>query len=123
MIFSYEDEDAVKGIEYFYIGDFFGYFFIRKCMWSTPSTIKTTAASIKKFYKFMYETNRVKKEEYEDFAKNLNESLDGWCEDCRIFNDGKEYIDFWSFNIQRFEVSDAPDDRNWYASDMFLVIF
>ena len=90
----YEDEDAVKGIEYFYIGDFFGYFFIRKCIWSTPSTIKTTAASIKKFYKFMYETNRVKKEEYEDFAKNLNESLDGWCEDCRIFNDGKKYIDF-----------------------------
>jgi hypothetical protein len=30
---------------------FLGYFFIHKCMWSTPGTIKTTAASIKKFYK------------------------------------------------------------------------
>ena len=30
---------------------FLGYFFIRKCMWSTPGTIKSTASSIKKFYK------------------------------------------------------------------------
>ncbi len=35
------------------INDFLGEFFIRKCMWSTPGTIKRTAASIKKFYKFM----------------------------------------------------------------------
>ena len=30
-----------------------GYFFIRRCMCSTPSTVKGTAASIKKFYKCM----------------------------------------------------------------------
>ena len=33
---------------------FLGYFFIHKCMWSTPGT-KKTAASIKKFYKCMNE--------------------------------------------------------------------
>ena len=30
---------------------FLGFFFIRKCMWSTPGTIKSTAASLKKAYK------------------------------------------------------------------------
>lgn len=32
-----------------YLSDFFGYFFIRKCMWSTPDTVKSTIASLKKF--------------------------------------------------------------------------
>lgn len=40
-----------QGIEV--IDNYFGYFFIRKCMWSTPSTIKSTAVSLKKFYKSM----------------------------------------------------------------------
>ena len=92
LLDHYDGVDAVKGIDYSYIGDFFGYFFIRKCMWSTPYTIKTTAASIKKFYKFMCETGRVTKEEYEDFAYYLKESIEDWCEDCQIFNDGGEYI-------------------------------
>lgn len=94
LLDHYDDANAIKGIEYFYIDDFFGYFFIRKCMWSTPSTIRTTAASLKRFYRFMYETNRVTKNEYEEFTHDLQESLDDWCEDCRIFNDGKEYINF-----------------------------
>ena len=29
------------------LDDFLGYFFIRKCMWSTPNSIKSTATSIK----------------------------------------------------------------------------
>ena len=32
------------------LGDFLGDYFIRKCMWSSPSTVKTTTASLKKFY-------------------------------------------------------------------------
>ena len=31
------------------LGDFLGDYFIRKCMWSTPSSVKTTAARLKKF--------------------------------------------------------------------------
>ena len=42
-------EDGVAMVD-----DFLGYFFIRKCMWSTPGTIKSTAASIKKFYKLEF---------------------------------------------------------------------
>ena len=56
-----------------YLSDFFGYFFIRKCMWSTPDTVKSTIASLKKFY-------RLSKEDYEellesDYTNNSIEKL------------------------------------------------
>ena len=50
-----ELEDVIQGITS--IGMFFTYFYTRKCMWSTPANIKTTAASIKRFYKYLYEVN------------------------------------------------------------------
>ncbi len=36
------------------INQYLGDFFIRKCIWSTPESIKTTTASLKKFYKSMW---------------------------------------------------------------------
>lgn len=45
-------EDALtmeNGCKDEYLSDFFGYFFIRKCMWSTPDTVKSTMASLKSF--------------------------------------------------------------------------
>lgn len=45
---------------------FLGYFFTQKCMWSKLGTIKTTAASIKKFYKSMNEHGYVSKEKYNE---------------------------------------------------------
>ena len=45
------------------LGDFLGDFFIRKCMWSTPATVKTTATSLKKFYKCMAEHGKIEKKD------------------------------------------------------------
>lgn len=67
--------------------DFFGYFFIRKCMWSTPGTIKSTAASLKKFYKCMFEHNEIEKHEYESLCATIKDNMNEWQEDCRQFND------------------------------------
>ena len=47
-------EDGVRMLDMF-LGDFF----IRKCMWSTPASIKSTAASIKKFYKCMLDYGKI----------------------------------------------------------------
>ena len=85
---------AKEGMGYGNISDFMGYFFIRKCMWSTPATVRSTAASLKKFYTFMYEKGLVEKEDFEDFKDHMKFSIDGWCEDCAIYNGGGEYIDF-----------------------------
>ena len=74
--------------KYEYLSDFFGYFFIRKCMWSTPDTMKSTIASLKKFYRFMYETNRLSKEDYEEFMDAIRADKEYWIDSCREYNDG-----------------------------------
>lgn len=69
------------------IDDFLGNFFIRKCMWSTPSNIKTTAASIKKFYKCMLDHEKIAKSDYDLLCTIIKDSLEIWQEDCAIYND------------------------------------
>ena len=66
---------------------FLGYFFIRKCMWSTPGTIKSTAASIKKFYKCMSEHGKVAVSDYEYLCTEIKENMEYWQNDCAIYND------------------------------------
>lgn len=70
---------------------FLGYYFIHKCMWSTPGNIKTTAASIKKFYKSMLEHGYVKKEDYNFLCSEIKGNMEEWQEDCARFNDGYFY--------------------------------
>lgn len=68
------------------VDDFLGYFFIRKCMWSTPGTIKSTAASLKKFYKYMVSKGNIQKDEYQEFCDTIKENMDIWQDDCEQFN-------------------------------------
>lgn len=70
-----------------YVNDFLGYFFIRKCMWSTPSTIKSNAASIKKFYKSMFERGYIEKSNYEELLDTIEDNMEFWLEDCESYND------------------------------------
>ena len=70
-----------------HLDDFLGEFFIRKCMWSTPGTIKSTAASIKKFYKSMMEHGKLKKEYYDFLCSDIRENLPRWMDDCAQYND------------------------------------
>ena len=64
-----------------YLSDFFGYFFIRRCMWSTPDTVKSTIASLKKFY-------RLSKEDYEEFTDTIRVNKEYWIDCCSEYNDG-----------------------------------
>lgn len=70
-----------------HINDFLGYYFIRKCMWSTPASIKSTAASIKKFYKSMLERGHIEKTEYDGLIFTMKNMLEEWMELCRDYND------------------------------------
>ena len=81
-------EDAINmadGITY--IDSYLGYYFIRRCMWSTPATIKSTAASIKKFYKSMMEHGFVEKTSYDDLCCEIKDNIEFWQEDCAEYND------------------------------------
>lgn len=68
------------------LGDFLGDFFIRKCMWSTPATVKTTAASLKKFYKSMAEHGKIEKKDYYYVCRDIKESMEYWQECCAEYN-------------------------------------
>ncbi len=76
-----------------YLDSFFGYFFIRKCMWSTPGNIKTTAASLKKFYKFMYDKGYIDEADYAFVCAEIKENMTEWQDECARYNDPDE--DFW----------------------------
>ena len=71
---------------------FLGDFYICKCMWSTPGNIKTTAASIKKFYKSMLEHGYVKKTDYKFLCTEIKENMVDWQEECERFNSGADII-------------------------------
>ena len=81
-------EDALSMAEgVTYIDSYLGNYFIRKCMWSTPSTIKSTAASIKKFYKSMMEHGFIDKMSYDHLCADIKENIESWQEDCEVYND------------------------------------
>lgn len=67
----------------FFLGDFL----IRKCMWSTPGSIKTAASSIKKFYKCMMDHGIVEKEDYEFLCSEIKEGMETWQKDCAMYKD------------------------------------
>ena len=73
----YEDATKAKdGIDK--IGMFLGYWFIKKATWSSPAQIKSNAASLKKFYTFMNEKGRVKKEDLDDLKERIKEDMPEW---------------------------------------------
>ena len=80
-----------------YVDMFLGDFFIRKCMWSTPSSIKSTASSLKKFYKCMLEHNKVEKEDYTVFTEIIKDNMEEWLDDCRQYNDPNQDNPFYPF--------------------------
>lgn len=72
-------EDGVIGVEMF-----FRDWFVRKCAWTSESSIRATATSIKKFYECMMMLGFVKKKNYElltnTLKKNMNKYIDNFIE-------------------------------------------
>ena len=68
------------------IGEFLGYYFIRKCMWSTPGTIKSTAASIKKFYKCMLSHELIDSIQYRLLSDTIKDNMKEWQKECARYN-------------------------------------
>ncbi|NLK75976.1 MAG: recombinase [Clostridiales bacterium] len=81
-----EPLEMINGTSPFKIDDFLGYFFIHKCMWSTPSTIKSTAASIKKFYKSMLQRGYIDELNYRELIETIRDNMDYWLEKCEVYN-------------------------------------
>lgn len=89
-LYQYEEMQMEDGKEY--ISGFMFEFFIPKCMWSSVATVKSTAASIKKFYKCMEEKGHVSQGYSKEVNRIVREGLDDWCEDSRRFDEGNEFF-------------------------------
>lgn len=74
-------EDPQEGSSYI---ELFFDFFIRKCLWSTPNTVKQLASSIKKFYKCMYQNNVVDINALEDVLLSIKDGLEDWMDECEM---------------------------------------
>ena len=81
-------EDAVEAKEgASSIGMFLGYWFIKKAMWSSPAHIKSNAASLKKFYTFLFEMGQVDKEDLEDLKERIKEDMPEWIATMNRYED------------------------------------
>lgn len=72
-------EDAVKaedGVDA--VSMFLGYWFIKKAMWASRSSIRSNAASLKKFYTFLFEKGLVGKEDLDDLKTTIKEGMPEW---------------------------------------------
>jgi hypothetical protein len=68
--------------------DFLGYWFIRKCLWATPTSMKSLAASIKKFYAFMAEKGEVSQDAYDDLREIIKYELPDWLNTLHRYDSG-----------------------------------
>ena len=57
---------------------FLGYWFIKKAMWASQSSIKSNATSLKKFYTFMHEKGLIDKEDISDLKETIKEKMPEW---------------------------------------------
>jgi site-specific recombinase XerD len=66
-----------------YISSFF-FFFTRKCLWASPTSVNSNVASIKKFYKFMVSRGAVSEEDYQDLLSTIKFEKDEWLSAARF---------------------------------------
>lgn len=66
-------EDGISSA-YSFLNDWF----IRKCAWSSVTSIKETAASIKKFYQCMSEKGYVSSEDYRFLCRMIKDNMDNF---------------------------------------------
>ena len=69
-----------------YVGEFLGDWFIRKAVWSSKTSIKSNAASLKKFYAFMAEKGMVKPEELTALKQQIKEEMTDWLDTLDRYN-------------------------------------
>ncbi len=69
------------------INMFLGYWFIRKAMWASKTAIKENAASLKKFYQYLYQGEKVSKEAFSTLKESIKENKPEWLATMDRYND------------------------------------
>ena len=84
--------EAEKGSGY--IGDFLGYWFIRKAMWASAASIRENASSLKIFYQFMHQNGKISKESLAEMKQTIKQDMPEWIATVKKY-DNPEIDDIW----------------------------
>lgn len=68
--------EAAHGTEN--IGNYLGYWLIRKAMWASQTAIKENASSLKKFYQFMFEKKKISKDSLDWMTQRIKDEMPDW---------------------------------------------
>jgi len=60
-----------------------------------PASIKTTAASLKKFYRCMREGGHIDADDYEEVKWTIKEFMPDWQDQCESYNNGDWLGSMW----------------------------
>ena len=77
--------DASDGV--YQIDLFLGFWFIKKAMWASKSSIKSNATSIKKFYEFMLENDQIDEEAYNELKEEIKTNMQEWLDTMDRYDD------------------------------------
>ncbi len=70
-----------------YIDEFLGYWFIRKAMWASKTSINDFCAGFKKFYKYMLEQELLDEDYYYEMIEDIKENKGEWQAALQRFDD------------------------------------
>jgi site-specific recombinase XerD len=77
-----EPQDGVSDVSMF-----LGYWFIRKAMWASASSIKSNAASLKKFYTFLHDRGAVSQDDLDSLKETIKEEMPEWLATLARYDD------------------------------------
>jgi hypothetical protein len=90
-------EDAIEAKDGAHaISMFLGYWFIKKAMWASQSSIKSNATSLKKFYTFMHEKCLIGEEALIDLKETIKNDMPEWLATLKRY-DAPSVDDVWQY--------------------------
>jgi len=75
---------------------FLGYWFIKKAMWASQSSIKGNATSLKKFYSYLCEMGLVEKDDLDHLKERIKEGMPEWLSTLDRYDD-PSIEDVWQY--------------------------
>ncbi len=88
-----------EGMNGGYVSMFLGYWFIRKALWASNTSIKDYATSLKKFGKFLLEKNKITDEDYTSIVTTIRDEMSDWQATLKRYDDPSivDSEDIWGF--------------------------
>ena len=84
--------EAKEGVDE--VNMFLGYWFIKKAMWASQTSIKSNATSLKKFYTFMEQKKLIDKEDLNNLKRTIKEGMPEWLDTLGRY-DNPSVEDIW----------------------------